>query len=51
LITQSPYKGKTKHPGLHYFNADEWLQFADMHFRHHVKQKKKIDDFLRISGH
>lgn len=51
LITQSPYKGKTKHPGLNYFNADEWFRFADMHFRHHVKQKKRIDDFLRASGY
>jgi hypothetical protein len=46
LISDSPFTGKTKHPGLHYFNASEWLQFADMHFRHHLRQKKRIDDFL-----
>jgi hypothetical protein len=46
MITQSPIKGKTKHPGLMYFSAQEWLQFADMHFRHHLKQKKRIDHFL-----
>jgi DinB superfamily len=47
LISNSPYKGKTKHPGLNYFDANEWLQFAEMHFRHHLRQKKRIDDFLK----
>ncbi len=42
----SKFHGKTRHPGLHYFNAHEWLQFADMHFRHHLRQKKRLDDFL-----
>ena len=46
LITQSIFKGKTKHPGLNYFNATEWLQLTEMHFRHHLRQKKRIDDFL-----
>ena len=46
LMLQSPFKGKTKHPGLGYFNAEEWMQFAEMHFRHHIRQKKRIDDFL-----
>ena len=46
LISASSYKGKTKHPGLHYFNAGEWLQFAGMHLRHHLRQKKRLDDFL-----
>lgn len=45
-MATSPFKGKTKHPGLHYFNAAEWLQLADMHFRHHLRQKKRIDHFL-----
>ena len=35
--------GKTRHPGLLYFNALEWLQFADMHMRHHFSQKQRID--------
>lgn len=38
--------GKTQHPGLLFFNAVEWLQFAEMHMRHHVKQKKRIDAAL-----
>lgn len=46
-ISNSSFKGKTKHPGLSYFSADEWLQFAEMHFRHHLRQKKRIDNFLK----
>ena len=45
-ISESLFSGKTQHPGLGYFSAPEWLQFADMHFRHHLRQKKRIDDFL-----
>ena len=47
LISTSLSKGKTKHPGLHYFNAQEWYQFAAMHFRHHMRQKKRIEAFLK----
>lgn len=35
--------GKTKHPGLGYFTAAEWLRFAEVHMRHHLRQKKRID--------
>ena len=49
VISNSHYKGKTKHPGLGYFSAHDWLQFADMHFRHHLRQKKRIDEFLRVN--
>lgn len=38
--------GKTQHPGFHFFSALEWLQFAEMHMRHHFRQKKRIDDIL-----
>jgi hypothetical protein len=38
--------GKTQHPGFWFFNAAEWLQFAEMHMRHHFRQKKRIDDQL-----
>lgn len=44
---ESPFKGKTLHPGLKYFNAAEWLQFTDIHLRHHLRQKQRIDTFLR----
>jgi hypothetical protein len=47
LISTSQFRGKTKHPGLNYFNANEWFQFAEMHFRHHLRQKKRIEEFLK----
>ena len=47
LINTSPSNGKTKHPGLDYFSAKEWFQFSDMHFRHHLRQKNRIDNFLK----
>ena len=49
LIANSSYKGKTKHPGLGYFSANNWLQFAEMHLRHHLRQKRRIDDFLKVN--
>ncbi|MFI5188040.1 MAG: DinB family protein [Chitinophagales bacterium] len=48
IISNSHNKGKTKHPGLGYFSADDWLQFAEMHLRHHLRQKKRIDDFFKV---
>ena len=39
--------GKSAHPGLGYFTAREWLQFAEMHLRHHLQQKTRIDIFLQ----
>lgn len=46
-IAESPFYGKTKHPGLHYFSAEMWLQFAAMHLRHHLRQKQRLDLFLK----
>jgi len=40
--------GKTRHPGLLYFNTLDWLQFAEMHLRHHLRQKKRIDEQLFV---
>lgn len=49
LMKKSAFCGKAKHPGLNYLTASEWLQFADMHMRHHLRQKKRLDDYLRPS--
>lgn len=38
--------GKSMHPGFNYLNAREWYQLAGMHFRHHLRQKARIDRFL-----
>ncbi|MEO5599762.1 MAG: DinB family protein [Cyclobacteriaceae bacterium] len=51
MISKTSFNGKTKHPGLDYFSATEWFQFADMHFRHHLRKKKRIDEFLTIVNH
>lgn len=38
---------KVKHPSLGYLSAEEWFQLIEMHFRHHVRQKKKLDHEVR----
>ncbi|MFA5835178.1 MAG: DinB family protein [Bacteroidota bacterium] len=43
----SKHIGKTKHPGHGYFNAQDWLRYSEMHLRHHLRQKRSIDDFLK----
>jgi hypothetical protein len=48
-MKETVFNGKAKHPGLAYLSASEWLQFADMHMRHHLRQMRRIDDFLRAS--
>lgn len=45
-IASSPFNGKTKHPGFGYLNAAEWVQVIDMHFRHHLRQKRRLEEFL-----
>jgi hypothetical protein len=49
-IENSKSTGKTKHPGLLYFNANEWLQFSEMHLRHHLKQKTRIENILKFNA-
>ncbi len=41
-LSSASIAGKTQHPGLGYFSGPEWLQFADMHLRHHLRQKERI---------
>ena len=48
-ISVGPINGKAKHLGLGYFSANEWLQFAEMHLRHHLRQKKRINRILNIN--
>ena len=45
-IQSDDSKGKSMHPGLGYFTSKEWFQFAEMHLRHHLRQKQRIDDYL-----
>lgn len=39
--------GKSTHPGLGYFNSLQWFQFAELHLRHHLKQKNRIEEGLK----
>lgn len=39
--------GKSLHPGFGYLNVPEWLQLAGMHFRHHLRQKQRLDALLQ----
>ncbi|HXS57709.1 MAG TPA: DinB family protein [Hanamia sp.] len=42
-ILSTQFSGKTQHPGLGFFDASEWLQFAQIHLRHHFKHKDKFE--------
>ena len=37
---------KTAHPAFGFLNAREWFYLIEMHFRHHLRQKKRLDRFL-----
>jgi hypothetical protein len=37
---------KAAHPILGFLNAAEWYQLIEMHFRHHLRQKRRIDRLL-----
>ena len=34
---------KTRHPAFGYLNAKEWYRMTEMHFRHHLRQIKRIE--------
>ncbi|HEY8402848.1 MAG TPA: DinB family protein [Cytophagaceae bacterium] len=38
---------KTMHPSLGMLTALEWYKLIEMHFRHHIRQKKRIDAVVR----
>ena len=46
IINTTNY-GKSEHPGLGFLNCYEWIQYSEMHMRHHLNQKKRIEDFLK----
>jgi hypothetical protein len=39
---------KTAHPAFGLLNAREWFQLIEMHFRHHLRQKARLDEFLGL---
>lgn len=42
-IPQSDPSLKIKHPFLGWLNTAEWISLCNIHFRHHVRQKKRIE--------
>ena len=46
-IDSSNAKGKTKHPGFAYLSAIEWYKLIGLHFKHHLRQKSRIDVLLK----
>ncbi|HXA01208.1 MAG TPA: DUF1569 domain-containing protein, partial [Cytophagaceae bacterium] len=40
-------KYKVPHPSLGMMNAEEWYMVIEMHFRHHLKQKTRLDEIVR----
>lgn len=38
--------GKSEHPAFGFLNGFEWIAYAEMHMRHHFRQKSRIDKFL-----
>ena len=37
-----------EHPRFGALNAQQWFQFHEIHFRHHLRQKRELDQFLGI---
>jgi len=47
LLEKTKVIQKAKHPAFSYLTADEWYQFCEIHLRHHLRQKARIDKFLK----
>ncbi len=41
---------KTPHAAWGMLNSLEWYQLTEMHFRHHLRQKEELDDFLKLKS-
>lgn len=42
-VIDLPADQKVKHPYFGYLNAYEWYEHVESHFRHHLRQKKRIE--------
>jgi hypothetical protein len=43
LVPNSDPQLKTKHPFLGWLNTAEWVRLCNIHFQHHMRQKKRIE--------
>ncbi|MDB5035776.1 MAG: hypothetical protein JWQ98_3017 [Chlorobi bacterium] len=41
-------KARRKHQALGMLNATEWYRLVEMHHRHHLRQKRRLDAFLGL---
>jgi hypothetical protein len=48
LIARSAPDAKVMHSRLGALNAKEWFQLAEMHMRHHLLQKKELEESLAV---
>ncbi|MES2732151.1 MAG: DinB family protein [Bacteroidota bacterium] len=46
-IAQGDTGYKTNHVALGMLTASEWFQMIEIHFRHHLRQKNELDEYLR----
>lgn len=46
IVLSTDKKQRVKHWAGGWFTAAQWYQSAEMHIRHHLRQKKRIDLFL-----
>jgi hypothetical protein len=49
LVASADPARKTQHPGFGMMNAGHWYSLVEMHFRHHLLQKGRIDEWLGIA--
>ncbi|MEW5597133.1 DinB family protein, partial [Peribacillus frigoritolerans] len=45
-LSDIPASQKVQHRRMGYLNAEEYFQLIEMHFRHHLRQKERIDRVL-----
>ncbi|MCJ8012911.1 DinB family protein [Paenibacillus sp. KQZ6P-2] len=46
LVQTAPAQNKLVHPGFGALNAGEWFMLVEMHYRHHLRQKERLEGFL-----
>ncbi|BFH59623.1 DinB family protein [Paenibacillus azoreducens] len=50
LVYSAPPQNKIVHPGFGALNAAEWFMLIEMHYRHHLRQKERLEQFLAGSS-
>ncbi|MGN7359051.1 DinB family protein [Paenibacillus sp. SAF-054] len=46
LVHTAPPENRVIHPGFGALNAEEWFALIEMHYRHHLRQKERLEGFL-----